>query len=144
MIILEIAVAAPVDQTFSYRLPEEILDRLGDDLQSVIGRRVYIPFGPRKTTGYVFGYADGKKSRFQLKDILEVLDDRPIFHRSVIKVFKWVAEYYHYPIGEVVKTALPGGLMVQSVKSLCLTEKRVWKDFWKGIFNRKNIHGLKG
>ena len=39
-----------------------------------------------------------------------------------MQFFKWIARYYHYPIGEVVKTALPAGLTKKSGRRILLTE----------------------
>ena len=123
MILLEIAVAAPVLQTYSYRLPERLAVEYVNNLQSLVGRRVFVPFGPRKITGYVLASSEPQESAYKLKDIIEILDDNGFFHENIIPLFKWVAEYYHYPIGEVIKTALPAGLSIESRQTLSLTEK---------------------
>ncbi|HHD56635.1 MAG TPA: primosomal protein N', partial [Desulfobulbaceae bacterium] len=38
-------------------------------------------------------------------------------------LYRWVADYYHYPIGEVIRTALPGGITAGSGRIVRLTAK---------------------
>lgn len=123
MIVLEVAVAAPVSKTYSYELPHLIKEQFRDSLSTIIGRRVFVPFGSRKITGYVLGFHEEEDPQIELKEILDLLDDTPLFHKEIIGLFKWVAHYYHYPLGKVIQTALPGGLTVQAKKKLCLTDK---------------------
>lgn len=108
MIKLEIAVSAPVKNTYTYSAEPE-----GTDLSidaSYAGRRVLIPFGRRPATGYVLGEAKAEEGDFEIKPILKFVDDSPLFHSDQIAFFRWVAHYYHYPLGLVIKTALPGGV----------------------------------
>jgi primosomal protein N' (replication factor Y) len=44
---------------------------------------------------------------FQLKAISELLDDEPILDEQVLSLLTWSAQYYQFPIGEVMQTALP-------------------------------------
>jgi primosomal protein N' (replication factor Y) len=49
-----------------------------------------------------------------LKDIIEVLDADPLWTTNELEFFRWIASYYLYPLGEVLKTALPSGINLQS------------------------------
>ena len=118
MIVVEVAVAAPVSKTYSYELPYLIKEQFRDSLSTITGRRVFVPFGSRKITGYVLGFHEEEDPQIELKEILDLLDDTPLFHKEIIGLFKWVAHYYHYPLGKVIQTALPGGLTVQAKKNL--------------------------
>ncbi len=123
MIVVEVAVAAPVPKTYSYELPKFINEQIRGALSTIIGRRVFVPFGNRKITGYVLGVHEEQDPEIELKEIYDLLDDTPLFHEEIIALFKWVAHYYHYPLGKVIQTALPGGLTIQAKKRLCLTDK---------------------
>ena len=46
----------------------------------------------------------------EIKAILDVLDTERLFTEDMIPFFRWIADYYIYPLGEVIKGALPGGL----------------------------------
>jgi primosomal protein N' (replication factor Y) len=100
---LEVAVALPVHGTFTYLAPGHL------EPLAVVGRRVLIPFGNRRVTGYVLGNAEIQEDR-EIKDILDVMDDGPLFTPDLVSFFRWTAAYYHHPIGEVIRSALPGGL----------------------------------
>ena len=110
MMLLEIAVAAPLGTTLTYRLDDSLLPAAG----SLPGRRVLVPLGRRKVTGYVFGVLDSCEGDFTLRDVIDFLDPEPVFHPNIIGLFRWAAAYYHYPVGEVVRCALPAGFAPHS------------------------------
>ena len=123
MTYLEVAVSAPLERTLTYSLSAQQVDgEAGGERQNLIGRRVLVPLGKRRVTGYVVSIQpDPGPTGYHLKEILEFLDDFPIFHHDLVPFYRWVANYYHYPLGLVMKTALPGGLTARSQKRLCLT-----------------------
>ena len=91
------------------------LDRLFDYLPPAVGKRslspgvrVRVPFRNRNLIGVIADLAthsDWPKER--LRPIVEVLDCNPLLGASMLALCRWVARYYHYPIGEVVAMALP-------------------------------------
>jgi primosomal protein N' (replication factor Y) len=111
---LEVAVAAPLPQTLTYAA-------LRDGRVAKPGQRVLVPLGGRLLTGYVLALTD-ERPEFRLKPISDILDDFPVFPEGLVPFFRWVARYYHYPIGEVIRGALPGGLTSQSGRQIKLTE----------------------
>lgn len=122
MNLLEIAVAAPLEETLTYSLPADLTEPDDDlRLRPLIGRRVLVPLQGRKVTGYILSEQAPGANAFKIRNVLEVLDAQPLFPPTVIPLFRWIAQYYHYPIGEVIKSALPGGLSPKSVKYLHLT-----------------------
>ena len=58
----------------------------------------------------------------EMKPILDVLDELPLFPESMIAFFRWAADYYIHPLGEVIKCALPGGLNRRDRTVAALTE----------------------
>jgi primosomal protein N' (replication factor Y) len=113
---IEVAVALPVFHTFTYLVPDPFTD------PAAPGRRVLVPFGRRRVTGYIFGISP-TPGRKEVKPILDVLDEQPLFPPAMVPFFKWIADYYKYPIGQVVKNALPGGLNVYEYSLITLTEQ---------------------
>ncbi|MGA7827586.1 MAG: primosomal protein N' [Geobacteraceae bacterium] len=103
---IEVAVPLPVDRTFHYSVPESLRSSVR------AGVRVLVPFGRRKLTGYVLGSTAAPAG--ELKDVLEVLDVEPLFTSREIGFFHWIASYYLFPLGEVIKTALPSGINIES------------------------------
>ncbi len=122
MTYLEVAVTVPLEYTLTYGVSAQHEDgEIGPDRQSLIGRRVLVPLGNRKVTGYVVGLQPTPlETQYTIKEILGFLGDFPFFHENLVPFFRWVANYYHYPLGLVLKTALPGGLTTKSQKRLVL------------------------
>jgi primosomal protein N' (replication factor Y) len=116
MICIRTAIALPVNGLYTYRVPSA--------LQSAVspGKRVLVPFGNRRVTGYVIEEGVQPDKKLELRDILEVMDDLPLFQPTQIPFFKWIAEYYLHPLGEVIKTALPRGLSPAEVTLYRITE----------------------
>ncbi|BHH83229.1 replication restart helicase PriA [Desulforhopalus sp. 52FAK] len=127
MIHVEVAVAVPIFQTLTYCLPKtELHDDVSDAVSAqYTGRRVLVALGNRMVTGYVVKLSDegDEKPEFTIRPIVKFLDEYPLFHVTLTTFFKWVADYYQYPIGLVIKAALPGGLAPKSKKMLVLTSK---------------------
>jgi len=117
---IDVAVALPVFGSYTYLVPEEMADI------PLAGKRVFVPFGQRMVTGYVLceskqeNEARGDK---EIKTIIDVLDEKPLFQSSMIPFFKWISDYYIHPIGEVIKTALPGGLNLYEIAYYAITDK---------------------
>jgi len=122
MIHLEVAVAAPLDRTLTYTLPVDPGCELQDSGQGSVGKRVLVPLSRRRVTGYVLSASEEQETDFVVKNIVKFLDVRPLFHENMVPFFRWLADYYHYPLGLVIKTALPAGLSPQSVKNLVLSK----------------------
>lgn len=104
--IIEVAIPLPLVTTFSYRVPEELRSAVAP------GVRVFVPFGRRKVTGYVLGAAHPPPG--ELKDIIEVLDEQPVVTPKELAFYRWIAAYYLHPLGEVIKTALPSGINIET------------------------------
>ncbi|WP_022667022.1 replication restart helicase PriA [Desulfospira joergensenii] len=113
---IDVAVPLPLDQTFVYEMPARL-----EELWTP-GMRVLVPFGRKRLTGYLLGDHPDKPG-FKTREILELLDDHPLFPENQIPFFEWIAQYYIHPLGEVIKTALPGGLDRRDVSCAFMTEK---------------------
>ena len=111
---IEVAIALPVYSTYVYSVPEDLLALVST------GKRVLVPFGRRRVTGYILG-ACKKTDQGKIKDILDILDDEPLFPSSMINFFRWTADYYLHPIGDVIKCALPAGLNIYDFAAIAIT-----------------------
>lgn len=79
------------------------------------GCRVVVPFGPKKYyTAIVVSVHDSAPEAYETKDILEVLDERPVLLKRQFDFWQWVSDYYLCTIGDVYKAALPSGLKLES------------------------------
>lgn len=113
---IEVAVALPVHNTFTYSVPESLSSLIS------AGKRVSVPFGRRRATGYILGLSENRDQK-EIKDILDVIDREPLFPLSMIPFFRWIADYYIHPVGDVIKCALPSGLNVYEYTAVAITEK---------------------
>lgn len=119
MTYANIILPLPLDGYFTYCVPETLASRVQN------GMRVTVPFGKSKTyVGIVAEYpvdvpksakevAQQGKKKIEYKNIADVLDDTPILLPQQLRLWKWIADYYMSPIGDVYKAALPSGLKVE-------------------------------
>ncbi|HEY5282661.1 MAG TPA: DEAD/DEAH box helicase, partial [Polyangia bacterium] len=114
--LLEVAVALPVYEVFTYR-----------DLKRAqplsLGSQVIVPFGRRTVTGFVVGYAEepAAELRGDIRSILEVVGTDPALDESVLALCRWAASYYVAPLGEVLSAALPSGERASASRRFTLT-----------------------
>ena len=102
---VEVAVPLPVPGPFHYRLPASLAP------QTEVGCAVTVPFGNRRLTGYVLEVLRALPDDTpldKLKDVVSIGDDGPLFPPELVPLYRWLARYYAHPLGEVVRTALPG------------------------------------
>lgn len=98
----EVAVPLPIYRCFTYRVP--------GGMRVVPGQSVVVPFGKTKTlTGVVVGETDSVEDESKVKDIIQPLN--LIFNDKQLRLWKFVADYYCAPLGEVYKCAVPSLLI---------------------------------
>ena len=119
MTYANIILPLPLDGYFTYGVPDALASRVQN------GMRVTVPFGKSKTyVGIVAEYpvdvpkpaeevAQQGKKEIEYKNIADVLDDAPILLPQQLRLWKWIADYYMSPIGDVYKAALPSGLKAE-------------------------------
>ena len=95
--------------TFTYSVPQAMQSSLRT------GCRVLVQFGRKKTyTAIVVALHFTKPEGYDVKEILAMLDDKPIIRHPQLDLWQWIADYYLCTIGEVYKAAVPSGLKVES------------------------------
>ncbi|MBW2505691.1 MAG: primosomal protein N' [Deltaproteobacteria bacterium] len=113
---LEVAVTAPIRKPLTYLPPDDCHDLL------LPGMRVLVPLGRRSITGYILESVESAPIGQQIKKIDKIVGSEPFFPAEQVNFYKWIANYYHYPIGEVIKTSLPAGLTQKSGRRVVITE----------------------
>lgn len=106
---VEVALPVPLRQTFTYSIPvgmREIIE---------IGARVLVPFGRRFLTGYAVVLHETLSAELEIeesdvKEISELLDDKPLITGEILNLTQWAADYYASAWGEVLKASLPAGI----------------------------------
>lgn len=116
--VVEVAVALPLHKTFYYHIPE----RMRDFLQ--IGMRVLVPFGARIVTGFAIELLNQvpKGVEEKLREVEDILDEIPLINPPMLRFYRWISDYYLYPLGEVIKNGLPPGLHLKSELIVSLTQ----------------------
>ncbi len=100
--ILKIALDVPLDSLFDY---------LDGGFDVAIGQRAIVSFGRRRQIGLVVGRAsESDVPQDKLKAIEHAFLDEPAIDKSVFKLLKFCADYYHYPFGQALLSALPSRL----------------------------------
>ena len=94
----DVALPVPLDMAFTYRVPA--------DATPVVGARVLVPFRQQRMTGVVVELHD-RKPAVTIKSVLSVLDVAPVFDDPLLRLGRWIADYYLAPLGEVFRTMLP-------------------------------------
>lgn len=99
---VEIAFPIPARTTFTYRIPDSMRGRIHP------GCRIYAPLGKRKALGYAVKLTgqpaiDPKA----IKDILQAIDEEPLFGPELFNFLQWTADYYLASLGETFSAAYP-------------------------------------
>ena len=87
-----------------------------------IGSRVSVPLGNISVTAIVVE-TDIKSELDNLKEVIEVIDEKPLLSKSMMTLLTWASQYYFYPLGEVLFHALPVSLR----KSRKTPKASLWK-----------------
>ena len=116
--LLDVAVALPVTEIFTYRDVQQRAEPLP------LGSQVVVPFGRRTVTGFVVGYTEGGGAQLgnDVRAILEVVGTGPALDESVLALCRWAAGYYVAPLGEVLSAALPSSERASASRRFALTD----------------------
>ncbi len=100
--VIKVVVNTPLRRSFDYLLPENFSG------VPAPGMRVRVPFGKRELTGFVIGSSEQSDlEKGTLKTIIDILDTAPVLDEGMLKLIRWAASYYHYPLGQIIHNALP-------------------------------------
>lgn len=111
---VRVALPVPLAESLTYRVPEALAG-LPEP-----GCRVEVPVGARRVVGVVLEClpeSDQPKPR----ELLACLDTSPAITPELLALLQWVADYYFALIGEVVRLALPPGMLAPDREMLALT-----------------------
>ncbi|NOY52047.1 MAG: primosomal protein N' [Deltaproteobacteria bacterium] len=92
-----------VRKIFHYTIPSSLRK------SALPGIRVRISLGRRKTIGYLVSRIP-ESSVPKLKDISDVLDEAPLLTEEMLRLTRWISDYYLAPWGTVIRCVLPAGI----------------------------------
>ena len=96
--------AKKIDKTFTYLVPEKLKDKVK------IGIRVLVPFGKQKLEGFVLNIVDKINSEYNLKEIIEIIDDQPILNQEMLELGKYLSQKTLSSLISCYQTMLPSAL----------------------------------
>lgn len=112
---VEVILPLAIPNAFTYLLPQELIEKAS------VGKRVEVQFGRSKHySGIIKSIFESEEDVALYKPVLNVLDLHPILTEQQLQFWNWVAQYYCSGIGEVMNTALPPGLKMNSQSILGL------------------------
>lgn len=99
----------PLDHAFTYAVGDALRDRVG------VGKRVRAPFGrgDKNVVGYCVGIHDRAPDR-AVKELVEVLDDEALLTDDLLRLTRWMADYYLCGWGQVLNAVIPAGARDQA------------------------------
>jgi primosomal protein N' (replication factor Y) (superfamily II helicase) len=115
----EIVFDRPLDHAYTYAVPQGLRGSLA------VGKRVLAPFGKgdRHTVGYCVGLTAQVPGR-AVKNLLAVLDEESLLTPHLLKLTRWMADYYLCGWGQVLNAVLPAGVKQQAgTRSVTLIER---------------------
>src|SRR5437588_1920934 len=118
----QVAVPVHLNKPFTYRLPSAMQGA------ARVGSRVMIQLGAKPATGYIVALSARLREgtslvESEIKDVQELLDVEPPLTPEVLKITRWVADYYATPWGEVMRAALPSGINATVEQTVSLTAR---------------------
>ncbi len=104
---VDVIVPLPLEGTFTYSVPHNLAERVR------FGERVAVTFGASKVHTAIVVRVHQDKPAFNVKDIVDVIDDQPMLLEQQYQLWQWLSAYYMAPLGDVYNAALPAGLKVE-------------------------------
>src|SRR5437763_618125 len=94
----------PLDTAYTYGVPETLRDAVA------IGKRVQTPFGcgDKQTVGFCVNVTETPPGR-TVKLIAQVLDDEPLLDDNLLRLTRWIADYYLCVWVQVLNAVVPAG-----------------------------------
>src|SRR5690554_1862724 len=113
----QVILPLPLHNAYSYKVP------LKWHSQISTGQRVVVQFGARKIySALVFSLTHVPPEDVETKEVLELLDEKPVILPPNLELWKWISSYYSCTLGDVFKAAIPPGLRLESKSKLMLND----------------------
>ena len=111
MFVIRVALDVPLPSLFDYALPVGMTVKLG--------QRVLVPFGRKQVVGVVMeSVAETELAFERIKQVIQVLDETPPLPEEILTLLRFCSDYYHYPLGATVLSALPARLRASQLVTL--------------------------
>ncbi len=136
---IKVGLPFPIPSLFTYVVPASLA------MSVHVGSRVIVPFGKKRFyTGVIFELIEKPKStdsRYDIKEIIDIVEDNPIVYEQQLSLYRWIADYYMCTIGDVLKVAIPSGLKLSS-ESIVQLNPEIDTDEWHDAELNDHEHRL--
>ncbi len=107
------------DNLFTYKIPSFLID----DLE--VGHRVLVPFGKgnKPTEAFVFSIDDTVDENIRLKEVVDLLDEDPIFKIEDLELVKWMKNRYLCTYIDCINLIYPKGYKLNNYKVVTLNDE---------------------
>ena len=148
--LIRVALPVPLYREFDYLPSSNSANTLKDTASNVaalppIGGRVQVSFGRQTLIGIVVDHIDSNQSDVplnKLKAIKQVIDTDPILDLQMLSLARWLASYYHYPLGDVLSVMLPTLIRQGKPLDMLVTHWRILPNVSEDDFH-SNAHKQK-
>ena len=107
-IYVDVIIPLALQGFFTYSVPLSLAKTVDP------GKRVVVQFGKKKLYTAIISSVHHNKPSFEIKEIIQVIDTKPIVNSQQLSFWNWISMYYMCSVGEVMKAALPSGLKLES------------------------------
>lgn len=96
----EIALPLPLP-ALTYKIPAGLELRVGDPVKVRLRKKIMDGSVVKLSAQGPAG------AKYEIKPVESASDEFPVLDAGTLRILEWAADYYHYPIGEVLRTFLP-------------------------------------
>ena len=104
----EIIIPLALPKNYTWSVPDNFQDAIQP------GIRVEVMLNKKKYSGIVKKISAQKPGDFEVKPILNILDDTPLVYHNQLLLWQWMGEYYMCSEGEVMNAGIPSNLKLSS------------------------------
>jgi primosomal protein N' (replication factor Y) len=123
----EVAVPLPLHHPLHYRLPDALR------ASTRPGCRVRVRVGQRRLVGMVIAVGTAAPAGIELRDIDELLDAQPVLTEELLRLARFVADYYLAPIGETLRSLVPARLPAWGAVRVRVTRRGAFQEGAVGL-----------
>ncbi len=136
MRVVRVAIDVPLSTLFDYFL--------NADLPIEIGQRVLVPFGRKNVVGIVVELAESSDlATERIKSLVQILADTPPLPAELLTLLRFCSDYYHYPLGMTIMSALPARLRAQEPvtikQELCFSLSELGKELNQAQIPKRRV-----
>lgn len=106
MAAVRVLIDGPSELVFDYAIPQGV--------EVLPGCRVRVPLRNKAATGTVLALVEPAELDFALRPFTELIDPEPLVTPTLMRLGKWVADYYQAPLEQVMRSLLPESVRQES------------------------------